>query len=150
MFGPDGTAGSAGAGPRPAGTSWHSSVVPSLSQSQGSPAAAFRRSVALTSFDWPVAVSATHSSIPFGLMFVKDNRFASGEKLTLAMLGLAGTVIFLSVPSAIDFRVMAMTLPPRCWRPFVLGLIRAPAIRWIGSASSAIVGMLRRASNAIV
>src|SRR5215510_13638617 len=138
MLGPVGTLGSAGAGPRPAGTRRHKRVMLSFSQSHGSPLAAFRRSVPLMSLDFPVDVSATHNSMPFSFVLLKETRFPSGEKLTPLILALGGTAIFFSVPSGIDFSVIAMIPPPRCWRPLVFGLIRTPATRWIGSASSAI------------
>ena len=103
--------------------------MPSLSQSIGSPPVAFNRSVPLTSFAWPVAVSATHNSTAFSFVLVKESRLPSVEKLTFPMLALGGPVIFFSTPSEIDFSVMANTLPVRCCRPLVFGLMRAPAIR---------------------
>src|SRR5262245_11884829 len=99
MLGPTGTVGSLGAGPRPAGTSLHNSVTPSFSQSQASPVATFNRSVPLSSFDLPVAVSATHSSMPFSFVLVKQSRLPSGEKLMSPRLGLGGRTTLVSAPS---------------------------------------------------
>src|ERR1041384_8032552 len=116
MFGPVGTRGSAGAGPRPAGTGGPRSVVPSFSQSIGSPPVAFKRSTPLTCFATPVVVSATHNSMPLSLVLVNESRLPSGENPTLPMFAFGGTLTFFSAPSAIDFRVMANTRPVRCWR----------------------------------
>lgn len=104
----------------------------------------------LTSFACPVPESATHSSMPFSLVLVKESRLPSGEKLTPPIRAPAGTLTFFSAPPATDLSVMPKTPPVRCCRPFVLGLMRAPAMRWMGCARSAMVGRLRRSSSAIV
>jgi hypothetical protein len=79
-FGPVGTVGAAGAGLRMEATIVQTKVLLSRSQSQGSPVVALRRSVPVIILDRPVAVSATHSSIPFVLVFKKERCDPSGEK----------------------------------------------------------------------
>src|SRR5436853_7185316 len=106
MFGPLGTAGSAGAGPRPAGTSWHMRLAPSFSQSEASPLVLFSLSEPVTNLDLPVAVSATQSSIPFSLVLVNERCLPFGEKLTSPRFAFGGTVTLISDPSAIDLRVI--------------------------------------------
>ena len=69
----------------------------------------FNRSVPLTNLDRPVVVSATQSSMPFSFVLVKESRLPSGEKLTPPMFGLGGTATLISVPSAIDFKVMPVS-----------------------------------------
>src|SRR5713101_6619381 len=95
MLGPMGTDGSAGAGPRPAGTSSQISVVLSCSQSQGSPMVALSRSVPLTIFALPVAASAIHNSRPLSFVFRNERRDPSGEKRTLDKFACGGTATFI-------------------------------------------------------
>src|ERR1051326_6476668 len=109
MFGPDGTVGSAGAAPRPGGTSLQTRVTLSFSQSPGSPGPAPRpggtslqtrvtlsfsqshgspvvalmRSLPATrAFAAPVIPSATHSSIASSLTLRNASFEPSGENLT--------------------------------------------------------------------
>src|SRR5262249_49871298 len=97
-FGPGGTAGSCGAGPRPEATISQMSVTLSCSQSHGSPVVAFARSVPLTIFDAPVAASATQISIPVSLVLRKDRWLPSGENLTFEIRGCGGSVTLVSAP----------------------------------------------------
>src|SRR6185295_11617587 len=85
IFGPGGTLGSAGAGPRLATTSVQMTTLLFASQSQGSPVAAFRRSRPLIIRARPFATSAIHNSIALGLVFRNDRRVPSGEKRTFEM-----------------------------------------------------------------
>src|SRR5437867_848246 len=105
MFGPDGTVGSAGAGPRPAGTSLQTSVALSGIQSHGSPVVAFSRS--LTDFALPVVTLAIHNSMSSLFVFRNASFEPSGENLTLEMFACGGTVTLNSLPSAIFFTAMA-------------------------------------------
>src|SRR5436190_19707644 len=107
MFGPDGTVGSGGAGPRPVGTSSHTIVMLSFSQSHGSPVVALMRSLPVTAFAAPVAVSAIHRSMPFSFVLRNERCAPSGENLMLDRLACGGTVTFVSPPSAIRFIVIA-------------------------------------------
>src|SRR4051812_31873784 len=128
-LGPEGTRGSAGAAPREAGTVVQTTAVLSSSQSHGSPAVALRRSAPDTSFACPLATSATHNSIPFGFVFVNDRYLPLGENSRPPTSAAGGSATFLSAPPAIGFREIPTPAPIRCWRPFVLGFIRAPARR---------------------
>src|SRR5215813_4486974 len=111
MLGPVGTAGAAGAGPRPAGTVLQRTVMLSRSHSHGSDAAcapaAFRRSVPLISFAAPLDVSATQSSIPLSFVALKDSRAPFGEKCRFERLDWGGSATLVSVPLPIGFSVMA-------------------------------------------
>src|SRR5882762_2015458 len=94
-FGPLGTAGSAGAGPRPAGTSLQTSVALSGSQSHGSPVVALTRSLA--SLALPVAVSAIQRSMPSVLVLRKASFAPSGENFTFDRLACGGTATLISL-----------------------------------------------------
>src|SRR5258706_10099350 len=107
IFGPIGTFGSCGAGPRPDGTSWQIKVVLSCSQSQGSPIVALRRSLPLINLARPLAVSATHNSIRSSLRFWKERREPSGEKRTFKMFACGGTITFTFPPSRGFFYMIA-------------------------------------------
>jgi hypothetical protein len=113
-LGPDGTRGSSGAAPREAGTVVQITASLFCSQSQGSPAVAFKRSDPLRSFACPVAVSAIHSSMPVGLVFVNARCLPSGENVTPPIRAPGGTAILFSAPSGMDFTLMPTTLPVRC------------------------------------
>src|SRR6186997_496023 len=90
-FGLDGTRGSTGTGPRVDGTVMQTTVALSSSQSHGSPAAPFSRSVPLTTRAWPVAVSAIHNSMPVALVFVKARYLPFGENASPPALTPAGS-----------------------------------------------------------
>src|SRR6266536_5630739 len=106
MFGPLGTVGSAGAGPRPGGTSSQIKVALSGSQSHGSPPVALSRSVPLIIFAWPVAVSVTHNWMPLSLVFRNERCAPSGEKRTFDTFACGGTLTFTSLLSEILLRVI--------------------------------------------
>src|SRR5258705_13288822 len=100
-FGPMGMVDSAGAAPRPAGPTSERSVALARGQSHGSPVVALSRSVPLTSLALPVATSAIHNSMPFSLVFRNESRDPSGEKCGFEILACGGTLILISLPSAI-------------------------------------------------
>jgi hypothetical protein len=147
MFGPVGTSGSAGGAPRLGGTKRQRSAVLSESHSHGAPQTAFSDAV-LIAFAWPVAGSPIHSSMPVSRVWVNANRLPSGEKPIHASFGFCGSVTLISVPSASVFSVMLRSAWKRCG-PLVRGLMRMPASRCIGCATSEIGGMLARSSSAI-
>src|ERR1043166_5877093 len=107
MFGPDGTVGSAGAAPRPGGTSLQTRVTLAFSQSHGSPVVALMRSLPATrAFAAPVIPSATHSSIASSLTLRNASFEPSGENLTAVTLAFGGSVTIDSAPPAIFFSVI--------------------------------------------
>ena len=77
MRGPVGTAGGAGAGPRPVTTKWQSMAELSWSQSQPSSALMV---AAVTARALADAVSAIQSSTPLARFTMNDSHFPSGEK----------------------------------------------------------------------
>src|SRR5262249_29556035 len=95
-FGPFGTGGSAGAGPRAVGTTLQRSVALSGIQSHGSPVVALMPLVASAAA--PVETLATQRSMPSGRVLRNDSFAPSCEKRTLEMFALAGTEIFVSFP----------------------------------------------------
>ena len=97
------------------------------------------RSLPLMAFALPVAVSATHRSMPFSFVLRNARCAPSGENFTFDRLACGGTVTFTSLPSATFFSVMPVISAARCG-PYVLGFTRVPAMRSIGCASSVIVG----------
>ena len=104
MFGPAGTAGGAGAGPRVATTNAHSSDAPWFTHLQaegdcGEPSALFN-GAGVSTLATPVDVSPTHSSIPASRVCVNANRVLSGENPTHPIAGLGGSVTLRSTPSA--------------------------------------------------
>src|SRR5689334_13569761 len=97
MFGPAGTDGSAGGAPRPDGTSSHTSVTLSRSQSHGSPVVALMRSAPETiAFADPLVASAIQSSIPVSLVCRNDRRDPSGENFKCDTRACGGMVTFTS------------------------------------------------------
>jgi hypothetical protein len=97
-LGPDGTIGSTGAGPRPAGTSSHTIVTLSRSQSQGSPVVALIRSAPVTAaLALPVDASAIHNSIALSFVCRHERREASGGASREPACG--GIVTAASAPS---------------------------------------------------
>src|SRR6266446_111776 len=107
MFGPVGTIGSGGAGPRPAETSSQINVTLSCSQSHGSPVVELSRSAPLIILALPVATSATHNSMPLSLVLRNERCVPSGEKCTFERFGCGGAVILISLPSEVFLRVTA-------------------------------------------
>src|ERR1043166_4864365 len=101
MFGPAGTVGAAGTGPRMPGTQVQISVLLSRNQSHGSPVVALSRSVPLIILDFPVVLSAIHSSMPLVFVLRKDKCVPSGEKWMFERFACAGTMTLVSVPSEI-------------------------------------------------
>src|SRR5689334_20922264 len=104
-FVPLGTGGSAGAGPRPIGTTLHRSVALSASQSHGSPVVALRPLAASGAL--PVLALAIHRSMPSARVLRNDSFEPSREKRTFEMFAFGGTATFVSFPPSIDLRVMA-------------------------------------------
>ena len=94
------------------------------------------------------AVSAIQSSMPLALFTMNDSHFPSGEKPGALMRTSGGSTTFVSTPSATRLKVMPRIDAGLCG-PFVFGLMRWPASRSMGSARSAIFGMLARSSRAI-
>ncbi len=149
-FGPLGTTGSGGSGPRFALMAWTRSVLLSASHCTvpppGAPprpaAACPNTSLTLTpSMRWvlPVAASPTQISIPFSVELVKTKCLPSGLQRAVLILGLGGRATLISAPSGILRRVRELLKVALC-RPLVSGLMRMPARRRIGMASSAIGG----------
>ncbi len=133
MRGPVGTAGGAGAGPRPVTTNWQS--MAELSSSQLQPPSALM----VAAVDGPGladAVSAIQSSMPLARFTMNDSHFPSGEKPGELIRTPGGSTTFVSTPSAIRLNVMPRIDAGLCG-PFVFGLMRAPASLSIGSARSA-------------
>src|SRR6266550_8637786 len=97
-FGPEGTLESAGAGPRPSGTTLQTSVLLSASQSHGSPAAAFRRAVPLTFFASPLVALATHNSMLSSRVLRNASFDPSGENFRLERFACAGRLTFVAAP----------------------------------------------------
>src|SRR5688500_5396758 len=104
MFGPLGTVGVASVAPRLEGTNAHRSDAVPAAHSHGLPSDALS-SAGVSALACPVAVSPTHSSIPFSRVCVNANRLPSGEKPTHANSGFGGTVTFFSEPSAMILSV---------------------------------------------
>src|SRR5688500_17424416 len=146
MLGPVGTP-IVGTAPRLGDTNSHNNEPPLPTHSQGVPSAAFN-CAGVTALACPVAESAIHSSMPLSRWCVNAKRLPSGEKPIHDSIGLGGSVTFLSAPSATAFSVIARASCARCG-PLVRGLMRTPAMRCIGCASCAMVGMLTRSSSAI-
>src|SRR5688572_11217818 len=145
MLGPVGTP-IVGAEPRLGDTNSQSSDPPSPTHSQGVPSVAFS-CAGVVDLACPVAESPIQSSMPLSRCCVNAKRLPSGEKPIHDSIGLGGSVTFLSLPSAIDFRVIARDNCAR-YGPLVRGLMRTPARRYIGCDSSAMVGMLARSNSA--
>src|SRR5437660_12758628 len=118
MFGPVGIVGSAGAGPRPAGTNSQIKVALSCSQSHGSPVVELSRSLPLIIFALPDEISATHNSMPLSLVVRNERCGPPGEKFTFQRLACVGAAAFTSLPSESLLTVMAKVLADRCG-PFV-------------------------------
>src|SRR5258705_305885 len=99
-FGPAGTLSSAGAGPRPVGTTLQTSVLLSRSQSHGSPAVALRRAAPLAFVAEPVAALATHSSTPSVRVLRNASFDPSGENFRFERLACGGTATLASPPAS--------------------------------------------------
>src|SRR5205085_10441753 len=87
----------------------------------------------------PVALSPTHTSIPAAVAFVNTNCFPSGLQCGVVSLGFAGNSTLMGVPSG-TLRSSSEDSNVVLWSPLVLGLMRKPASRSMGSASSAMGG----------
>jgi hypothetical protein len=85
------------------------------------------------------AVSPIQSSIPFGVVLVNAKWDASGLHIPRLSLGFCGRSNLTSAPSGILRNVIEELNVVLC-RPLVLGLMRMPAMRNMGCASSAIGG----------
>src|SRR5262249_62336057 len=85
------------------------------------------------------AASPTYNSIPFAIVFVNENCFPLGLHRGRPIFALAGSTIFISVPSATFFNVRATEYCARCGL-LVAGSMREPVNRSIGAAMSAIGG----------
>src|SRR5687768_10528395 len=118
MFGPVGTP-AVGAAPRLGDTNSHSIEPPLATHSQGVPSVAFSCAVVID-LACPVAESPIHSSMPLSRCWVNAKRLPSGEKPIHDSIGLGGSVTFFSLPSAIDFSVIARDSCARCG-PLVRG-----------------------------
>ena len=109
--GPTGTIGSTGAGARSGGTISQMIVTLSCTQMHVSEScsevAAFNRSLPLTIFACPVAVSAIHSWMAVSVMFANARCAPSGEKRMFVRFAFGGTFTGVSLPSAIFFSVIA-------------------------------------------
>ena len=88
---------------------------------------------------FPVAVSPIHSSIPAAVVLVNAKCAPSGLHRPALSFGLGGSSTLISVPSGI-LRSTSELLKVVLWRPLVFGLIRCPASRSMGCASSAMGG----------
>ncbi len=77
--------------------------------------------------------------MPFAVVFVRANILPSGDQLMLPMRALAGNASLISFASASVRIVTALTRDVECG-PLVLGLMRKPASRNIGSDKSAMEG----------
>jgi hypothetical protein len=124
---------------------WHNMAELSCSQLQPSSALIV---AAVAAFAFADATSAIQSSTPLARLIRNDNHFPSGENAGAAIRTFGGSATFVSTPSAIRLNVIPRIKAGLCG-PFVLGLTRTPARRSIGSARSAILGMLVRSSRAI-
>src|SRR5688500_2038662 len=121
MFGAVGTSGATGAAPRLGETNEHNSEAPSPTNLHGAPSEAFN-CAGVTDFACAVAVSPTQSSMPLSRCCVNAKRLPSDEKPSHDSAGLAGTLTFFSVPSAMLFNVMLRESCARCG-PLVRGLM---------------------------
>ena len=135
MFGPGGTGGSAGAGPRPLLVNAQSREAPCAThlQVEGAcvePSALFN-CAGVIALAVPVAASPTQSSMPVSLVCVNAKRVLSGEKPIQPIAGFAGSVTFRSEPSDGFLMRRLRYRTARC-RPFVFGLMRTPPSRSIG------------------
>ena len=154
-FGPVGTSGSAGGAPRPSATKRHRSARLSSSHSHGAPRLPYGEPAAplsdavVTAFTRPVADSAIHSSMPAARVAVNASIRPLGEKATQLSVAPGGVATVVCTPVLRFSSVMPMSVDGRCG-PFVRGLTRYPASRYIGCASSLMDGMLRRSSSATV
>jgi hypothetical protein len=144
MIGPVGTRGAAGGAPRPSGSTVHSRRPLSASHWQAPPIA-FNRALPVRRA-CPVATSATHSSTRSASVFVNAMRRASGDHDMLPMAPSAGVSMRCSRPVSMCFSRRPLVRGTLAG-PYVAGLMRVPASRSIGSASSAMVGMLVRSPN---
>ena len=145
-FGPVGTVGAAGAGPRSAGTSSHTIVTLSRSQSHGSPvggvdAIAFPRSPLSSCRSSP---SATHNSMAVSFVCRNASRDPSGENFTLEIARLRrhrhrllGAAVDLLQRDRVD---AGARQPGRAMRTVGLRVDARAGQPHIGCASSAMVG----------
>jgi len=108
---------------------------------QGGPLVAFKVGP-VSERTCPVVASATQSASPESRVCTNAIVRLSGDQLTNDKAAGVGTAMRRSEPSATRLSTSAVIGPGSCG-PVVRGLMRLPARRSIGCASSAIVGMLR-------
>src|SRR5258706_6808596 len=94
----------------------------------------------------PVTASATQRTSPESRVWAKAMVRLSGDQMTYDNAAGVGPLMRRSVPSATRFKTSPV-MPPGSCGPVVRGLMRFPARRSMGAASSAIVGMLRCSSS---
>ena len=145
MVGPTGVCGATGAEARPSGTNSQSSLAPPGSHWQGGPLVALRIGP-VSARVCPVTGSATQRASPESRVWTNAIVRLSGDQLTKDSAAGVGTAMRRSDPSATRFRTRPV-MGPGSWGPLVRGLMRLPARRSIGWASSAMVGMLRCSSS---
>src|SRR5262249_2308658 len=88
---------------------------------------------------WPVEASPTHHSMPLAVVLGTANCLPSFDQSGIPIFALGGSASGVSLPSAMFLSVSLMMRLELCG-PWVLGLMRDPARRSIGSANSAIDG----------
>ncbi|MNE61706.1 hypothetical protein D3C80_1569380 [compost metagenome] len=146
--GPEGGRVTSGAARRPAGTAWTSRPEASGNQLYRAPATALtlgpvRRRA------WAVATSAVHSSRPVGVFTRKATALPFGAQLTWVRRALAGRpATGRATPPSTAWKLRPVSQLARLLAgPLFCGLKRYPARRSMGSASSAMVGMLARSCS---
>jgi hypothetical protein len=137
--GPGGAAGGFGASPRFAGTVFTNSSS-LLSHSTADPIAALSCRP-FTSHAAPFATRPTHRLIRCGMVIVMAKFLPSGDQIGDENLNRSSSPNFTAFgsPPSILRKAMPTTRGARAG-PFVCGLIRSPASRSIGSATSAMDG----------
>src|SRR4051794_20119574 len=123
-FGPVGTLESAGAGPRPRGTTLQRGGFLFPRQSHGAPAAGFHRAGPPVFCAAPVVAFAIHSSMPSARVFRNASFDPSGENFRFERFAFAGTVTLTGAPPPIFCNLIAWMSAVRCG-PFVRGFTRA-------------------------
>ncbi len=146
-MGPVGTIGRLGAGPRPLGIARQRSTGSRASHSHGLVAHAALSASPPMARAAPVTTSAIHNSMRVSRTTATANRRPSAENPSGIRFAGLGRLARRSAPSPIGLKTRPVTPGVRCG-PLVRGLMRWPARRSIGCASSAMGGRLRRSTSA--